>query len=104
MKERPKLNRDQQIQLIRAFTNEEVFQALEGIDTLKAPGCDGFNSFFFLKTRHILGDEVINEVLSFFEAADMYGPINCTSVTLIPKVKHPATIKEYRPICCTTLY
>lgn len=43
MKEGPNLNRAQQLYLIRPFTKDKVFQAPEGIDTLKAPGCDGFN-------------------------------------------------------------
>lgn len=31
--------------------------------------------------------------------------INCATVTLIPKVKNPATVKEFRPIsCCKVLY
>lgn len=35
----------------------------------------------------------------------MYGAINCTAITLIPKIENPVTIKEYRPIAyCTVLY
>lgn len=35
----------------------------------------------------------------------MYSPINCTSITLLPKALHVSSIKQYRPIsCCIVLY
>ncbi|XP_075111508.1 uncharacterized protein LOC142181830 [Nicotiana tabacum] len=40
-----------------------------------------------------------------FEGIDLCKAINCTTITLIPKVKNPTNIKEFRPIsCCTVLY
>lgn len=75
------------------------------IGDLKALGCDGLNAFFFKKPWPTIGDEVAEAILNFFSTGSIFKVINCTSVTLIPKVKNPTNIKYYRPIsCCTTLY
>ncbi|XP_019244458.1 PREDICTED: uncharacterized protein LOC109224325 [Nicotiana attenuata] len=105
MKQGNNLNRQQQLSLIRAVTKEEVKQALQDIDDNKAPVCDGYNTFFYKKAWHIIGKEVTQAVLEFFENPEMCKQINCTTITLIPKVKTPSNIKEFRPIsCCTVLY
>ncbi|XP_016497543.1 uncharacterized protein LOC107816354 [Nicotiana tabacum] len=60
------LSRQQQLRLIKPVTREEVKKSILDIHDSKALGCDGFNSFFFKKTWHILGDEVIEAVMEFF--------------------------------------
>lgn len=105
IKEGPILNIEQERGLISLVTREEVWQILKDIEDMKAPGCDGFNAFIFKKTWPIVGDEVTEAMLEFFNEAEMFKPINCTSVTLIPKVRNPTSIKEYIHIsCCTILY
>lgn len=49
MKDGEVLNRNQQLLLVKPVSEEEVVDALKGINDLKAPGCDGFNELFFKK-------------------------------------------------------
>ncbi|XP_070019089.1 nuclear pore complex protein NUP98A-like isoform X2 [Nicotiana sylvestris] len=87
MAEGPILNREQQIQLIEPVTKEEICQALKSISDLKAPGCDEFNACFFKKAWPIIGDEVSDAIQQFFSSTKMFKAINCTTVTLIPKLQ-----------------
>ncbi|XP_070050256.1 uncharacterized protein [Nicotiana tomentosiformis] len=80
-----KLTRDQQLKLIELVSREEVYNAVEDIDDQKAPGCDGFNFHFFKKSWQVVGEEIIYAVMDFFHTGNMFKPINCTSVTLVPK-------------------
>ncbi|XP_059285082.1 uncharacterized protein LOC132038428 [Lycium ferocissimum] len=66
MKEGPLLNRAQQLKLITIVTDEEVVQALKGIDDSKAPGHDRFNSLFLKKAWPILGSDITTAVKDFF--------------------------------------
>lgn len=101
LKRGPVLQQVQQLALIRDFNKEDVLATLKSIDDNKAPMGDGFNAYFYKKTRHVIGDEVTKVILNFLNTNDMYERI---IVTLIPKVKHPSSIKEYRPISCCTVF
>ncbi|XP_019259382.1 PREDICTED: uncharacterized protein LOC109237520 [Nicotiana attenuata] len=61
-----RLNRSQQLHLIKPFTKEDVLQALKGIDDMKEPGGDRFNSYFFKKALPTVGDDVTEVVLNYF--------------------------------------
>lgn len=82
-----------------------MVEAIKNIGDKKSPECDGFNAFFYKKVWPVIGEELTQAVIDFFNLGSMYKNINCTIITLIPKVKHPSTIKEYRTTsCCTVLY
>ncbi|XP_070050304.1 uncharacterized protein [Nicotiana tomentosiformis] len=98
------LNRGQQLSLIAPINKEEVYQSLMSIDDQKAPGYDGFNVLLFKRAWPIIGEEVTNVVLQYFEDSELYKAINFT-ITLIPKVQNPSKISEFRSISyCTMLY
>ena len=71
----------------------------------KALGVDGFTTGFFQRHWHLLKDDVTNAVLRFLNGGDLSTGLNDTSITLIPKVRYPQSISQYRPIAlCSVLY
>lgn len=79
--------------------------SFKGYSDQRAPGIDGFNSLFFKKIRQITGPLVCAAVYKIFEQSEMYKSVNCAAVKLMPKVKNPVTIIEFRPIsCCFIIY
>ena len=87
------------------ITHEEIKRSVFSIDNAKAPGPDGFSSFFFKRAWSIVGSEVCEAVADFFSSRSMLREINCIIIALVPKVPNPSSMHDYRPIsCCNTIY
>ncbi|XP_010667105.1 uncharacterized protein LOC104884190 [Beta vulgaris subsp. vulgaris] len=87
------------------YTVEEIKHALLSIPGSKAPGPDGFSSSFDRDSWDIVGEEVVMVVLDILQSGKLLKELNTTTITLIPKVKCPKSVKEFRPIsCCNTIY
>ena len=87
------------------FTAREVKKALFSISGLKAPGPDGYCSYFYQDNWDLVGPEVCAAVLDFLTTGKLLKEINATTITLIPKTKCPAKVSDFRPIsCCNVLY
>lgn len=87
------------------FTKEEVLKALLDLSPNKAPGPDGFPAYFFQKEWDLIHTDVLKTVLGVLNNNDSLEDWKRTIITLIPKVKNPTTIKDYRPISlCNVLY
>ena len=80
------------------FTKEEVVVALRSMEPLKAPGPDRLLPIFFQQFWLTIGDEVVEVVLNFLNSGNSPPSINHTYITLIPKVKSPTKVSEFRPI------
>lgn len=99
----PLLSSVSQQGLVKPVTPADIDAALKSIDDSKAPGVDGFNSFFFKKTWEVVKPLIYDAVQEFFNKGTLLKQWNCTSITLVPKVAHPSLVKEYRPIACCSV-
>ena len=87
------------------ITHEEIKKAMFSMNDSKAPGPGGFSSLFFKEAWSIVGCDVIEAVVSFFNSGCLLREINCTIIALVPKVPNPGSMHDYRPIsCCNTIY
>ena len=82
----------------KPYTAEEVKVALFQMAPSKAPGVDGFSAGFYQRHWDLLGADVTLAVLDFLNGGELPAGLNDTSITLIPKVRHPQSITQYRPI------
>ena len=95
------MNRD----LICSFSRDEVEAALKSMEPLSAPGPDGMPPTFFQSYWSIVGDDVSSAVLNYLNNCFLPAAINHTFITLVPKVKSPEKISEFRPISlCNVIY
>lgn len=91
--------------LASPFTETEIKTALFMMKPNKAPGPDGFTAGFYQKHWTLLGNDICQAVLSFLNGAEMPSVVNNTVLVLIPKVKNPQELSQFRPIAlCNVLY
>ena len=101
----PCLTHAQSVFLSRPFSNDEILKTLKSMPKNKSPGPDGFTSEFFIKAWSIVGSDVVTAISHFFQTCHMPRIINSAAVALVPKIKNPSKMQDFRPIsCCNTLY
>ena len=95
------MNRD----LRAEFIEEEVKKALNQMAPLIAPGPDGMPPLFYQHYWELVGKDITTSVLSFLNSATLPEHLNHTFITLIPKVKNPELVSQFRHISlCNVLY
>jgi hypothetical protein len=91
--------------LLAPFSAEEVKKALFDIGDLKAPGPDGLHAIFYKRFWHLLGDDLVHEVLAAVNSVSIPDGWNDTTIVLIPKIKVPEKVTQLRPISlCNVVY
>lgn len=87
------------------YMQEEVKVDLFQMFPTKAPGPDGFPAHFFQRHWEVCGTEVTYIFLRIINGTESVESINDTILILIPKVKNPSSLTQFRPISlCSALY
>ena len=100
-----KLIPEMQQTLTTEFTAEDIKAALFQMGPTKAPGPDGMNALFLQNFWHVVGTTIVNVVLDYFNFGIMVPAINHTHIVLIPEIKSPEKMSNFRPISlCNVIY
>ncbi|KAF9593492.1 hypothetical protein IFM89_023604 [Coptis chinensis] len=89
--------------LLRPVQDSEVFEALNHMGSLKAPGPDGFQALFFKNYWNEVGPKVLDLVQNLFNNGAFSKEINHTHIVLIPKTNNPISPDHFRPISLTNV-
>lgn len=91
--------------LLRPFSRDEVEAAINQMEPIMAPGPDDMPPIFYQFFWSLIGDEICAAVLDCLNNCKIREEINHTNITLIPIVKSPENMTEFRPISlCNVIY
>nr|GFC62486.1 RNA-directed DNA polymerase, eukaryota, reverse transcriptase zinc-binding domain protein [Tanacetum cinerariifolium] len=93
------ISNDQQVELERDLTKEELKLAVWDCGTDKSPGPDGFTFGFYHHFWSLIEQDVFDAVNHFFIHGDIPKGGNPSLITLIPKVPAANLVKDFRPTC-----
>ena len=84
---------------------EEVRMMVMSMKSIKAPGPNGFQPFFFKHYWEIVGNNLWNLVRMAFSNGFIDPRIVETLIALNPKIEDPVHLKNFRPISlCNVIY
>ncbi|KAK6780041.1 hypothetical protein RDI58_022225 [Solanum bulbocastanum] len=77
---------------------DELKEIVHSMDPNSAAGPDGMNGYFFQKCWDIIKEDLLAIIHAFFNGQMVPKYISHACIVLLPKVKHPNRLSEFRPI------
>lgn len=101
----PIISREDNDSLVAIPSALEIKEAVFAINGNNAPWPDGFNASFYHTHWNEIGPYLVEDVQSSFRSGNLPAGINDIHVCLIPKIKRPQRVSDYRPISlCNVSY
>lgn len=92
-------------EILCAPSSEEIHMAVFDMHRSKALGPDGFTALFYQKLWPVVGPDITSAALSILNEKGDLAECKSTLIILIPKVKYPLSLKDFRPISlCNACY
>ncbi|XP_075088118.1 uncharacterized protein LOC107829005 [Nicotiana tabacum] len=92
------INIEQNAELIKQPTKEEVKVAVLGLNGDSAGGPDGMTGKFYHSCWDIIGDDMYDMVRALFNGHELPKCVTHTNLVLLPKKKEVTTFSDLRPI------
>ncbi|XP_070664898.1 uncharacterized protein [Malus domestica] len=94
----PRVSEEMNQALLKPVSEDEIKTAIFKMGGLKAQGPDGFQGIFYQSYwEHVYAD-VCALVRELMQGSSSPTSLNATYIVLIPKVPHPETVSQFRPI------
>ena len=93
------LSEEDNIDLTRPFSVEEVKTALFSMNTNRAPGPDNIPTEFYQHCWEVVQNDIMNIFHCFHNGSLDVQRLNYGVITLLPKVAEANKIQQFRPIC-----
>eukprot|EP00253_Pinus_taeda_P027605 PITA_27605 len=99
------VNEENNSNLMKPFTEEEISNVIWDMEPDKAPGPDGFSAHFYRACWTIIKSDLLRMAKDFHKKAKVGGSTKSTFLSLIPKEVNLATFDRFRPISlCNVSY
>ncbi|KAM1532558.1 hypothetical protein ACFX10_006565 [Malus domestica] len=94
----PMVTEDMNQALLKPVSEDEIKAAVFKMGGLKAPGPDGFQGIFYQSFWDHVYADVCALVRELMQGSSSPSTLNATHIVLIPKVPHPESVLQFRPI------
>ncbi|KAL9659072.1 hypothetical protein QQ045_015588 [Rhodiola kirilowii] len=90
----PLVSEEMNVELVKTPDENEVKDAVFGMNPTGSPGPDGFTGKFYRSCWHIIKDDLMEAVKGYFRGLQVPNLISSAQIILLPKVKNAVSLDK----------